>query len=132
MTATRAEPAFSETTAAFWTGGAQGELRIARCRACQHWIHPPKASCPRCWSTEVSADPVSGLGSIWSFTCNRLGPVAESGHAPIVAEVQLPEQPDLRLLTNIVKAALSDVRVGMEVHVEFERAGSAWIPVFAP
>jgi uncharacterized protein len=130
--AARAEPSFSETTAPFWTGGARGELRIMRCRACQLWIHPPKSSCPRCWSAEVSPDTVSGQGSIWSFTYNRLAPDGESGDAPIVAEVQLPEQPGLRLLTNIVKAALSDVQIGMAVHVEFERAGDAWIPVFAP
>jgi uncharacterized protein len=129
--AARVEPVINENSAAFWTGGALDELRIMRCRACQFWIHPPKANCPSCWSTEIGPEVVSGSGSIWSFTCNRLTAEGDSGEPPIIAEVELFEQPGLCLLTNMVDVALRDVRIGMAVHVQFEQTGDSWIPVFS-
>ncbi len=69
---------------------------------------------------------------MWSFTLNRLGQGDPDVDPPIVAEVELAEQPGLLLLTNLVTAAIGEVHTGMQVHVEFEQGGDAWVPVFAP
>jgi uncharacterized OB-fold protein len=50
----------------------------------------------------------------------------------VVAEVELAEQPGLRLLTNLVDCGPGSVRVGMDVTVCFARAGQASIPLFRP
>lgn len=75
---------------------------------------------------------MSGQGSVWSFTLNRLAPGDPDRDPQIVAQVELAEQPGLLLLTNVVGAAIGDVHIGMQVNVEFERSGDAWVPVFAP
>lgn len=126
----RPPPAVTERTGPFWTGGARGELLIQRCQACGRWAHPPLPMCPACHSRDVAPEPVSGRGTVWSFTINRY-PWSPGIRPPyVLAEVELEEQPGMRLLTSIVDC--DDVAIGMPVSVRFEPAGEAWIPVFAP
>jgi uncharacterized protein len=126
----RPAPAVTDRTAAFWSGGAVGELRIVRCQACGWWLHPPMPLCPQCHGRALVPEVVSGRGTVWSFTVNRYqwNPALEPPY--VLAEVELEEQPGLRLLTAIVDC--DDVVIGMPVQVRFEPAGDAWAPVFAP
>jgi uncharacterized protein len=126
----RPAPTVTELTSAFWTGGGIGELRIQRCQACGLWLHPPRPLCRRCLSPDLAPEVASGRGTVWSFTISRYQ-LARSLEPPyVLAEVELEEQPGLRLLTAIVEC--EDVRIGMPVQVRFEPAGDAWVPVFAP
>ena len=126
----------TELTAPFWRGGEVGELRVQRCDACRRWLHPPQPMCPSCHGRELHAEPVSGRGTVWSFTINRYqwAPGIEPPY--VLAEVELDEQPGLRLLTAIVDvdpvADPSEVAIGMCVEARFEQSGDAWVPVFTP
>ena len=73
---------------------------------------------------------VSGIGTVWSFTLNRYQWAPSLPPPYVLAEVELDEQPELRLLTAIVDC--DDVSIGMRVRVQFEPVGDAWVPVFAP
>jgi uncharacterized OB-fold protein len=128
--ANRPSPAVTERTSAFWTGGAHGELRITRCQACGWWLHPPAPVCRRCHGRQIEAEATSGRATVRSFTVNRYAWTAELQPPYFLAEVELEEQPGLRLLTSIVDC--EDVQIGMPVQVRFEQAGDCWIPVFAP
>ena len=128
--AERPAPSLTELTSAFWTGGAVGELRIQRCHDCDWWLHPPRPICPRCRGRDLGVELVSGRGTVWSFTTNRYQWISQIEPPYILAEVELEEQAGLRLLTAIV--GTDDVAIGMPVHVTFEQAGDAWVPVFAP
>ena len=50
----------------------------------------------------------------------------------VIAIVQLGEQPDLRLMTNIVGCSADEVAIDMPVRVEFRKQGEAFVPVFRP
>jgi len=126
----RPTPAISERTAAFWTGGANGELLIARCQACGWWLHPPLPVCRRCHGRDIRPEAASGHGTVWSFTINRYQWSPSMPPPQVIAEVELAEQPGLRLLTSVV--GCDEVTIGMPVRVRFEQAGDAWIPVFGP
>jgi uncharacterized OB-fold protein len=128
----RVEPPRSARTAAFWQGGAEGELRIARCQACGWYLHPPRPVCPRCRGRDVLPEAVSGRGTLWSFTCNRYPWVPSMPVPYVVAEVELVEQPGLRLLTNLVECEPDGARIGMDVTVCFAEAGDAYVPLFRP
>ena len=103
----------------FFAGLRRHCLGILRCTECRHWVHPPQASCPRCLSLSLTAETVSGRGTVYSFT------VANREFAPgikppyIGALVDLEEQETLRIVTNIVNVAIGDVRIGMAVRVLF-------------
>jgi uncharacterized OB-fold protein len=91
----RVLPAVTAESAAFWTGGAEGELRIYRCKSCQRYFHPPVGVCFRCHSRDVGPEAVSGRATVATYP-------------------------------------VEDVRIGMQVEVEFERRDDVWIPVFRP
>ncbi|MGH3558451.1 MAG: Zn-ribbon domain-containing OB-fold protein [Mycobacterium sp.] len=120
---------------AFWTGGAQGQLLIARCDECAHWVHPPAATCRDCGGTLV-ARPVSGRGTVFTYTVNlhAYNPAVPTPY--VIAIVELAEQHGLRLATNIVDCEPDSVVCGMRVEVQFEQHGAGadavFVPVFAP
>jgi len=126
----RVAPPLTERTAEYWLSGADGVLRIARCQACGRYLHPPQPACPDCHAQDVRFEPVSGQGTVYSWTINRYRWVSGMDPPYVLAEVELIEQEGLRLLTAIVGDGPETVRIGLTVTVTFERAGDAWIPVF--
>jgi uncharacterized protein len=128
----RVLPDPSMESKAFWTGGEQGQLLIYRCGACTQFFHPPAPVCFRCRSTNVGPEAVSGKATVTTYSVNR-HPWYPSFPPPyIVAIVELNEQPDVRLTTNIVGCSTEAIQVGMKVEVLFEHCDDVWIPLFKP
>lgn len=128
----RVVPPLTERTAPFWTGGESGRLLIARCQTCGWWLHPPLPVCRRCRGQDIKPEAVSGRATLWSYTVNRYQWSPALTPPYLIAEVELDEQPGLRLMTSIVDSDHADVSIGMALQVRFEQAGDAWVPVFAP
>jgi uncharacterized OB-fold protein len=128
----RVMPAVVPENEHFWTGGAEGELRILRCQACGHWIHPPAPICPMCLSRELAPEAVSGRAVVHTFTVNWQPWIPTFDPPYVVAIVALPEQEGLRLTTNIVGCEPDEVVIGMEVEVEFLEYDGVWLPLFRP
>jgi uncharacterized OB-fold protein len=74
---------------------------------------------------------VTGRGTVYSYTVNHQ-PWDGAGDVYAIALVELDEQPDVRLMTNIVGVGPDDVRIGMPVEVVFEDHGEVHIPLFRP
>lgn len=127
----RVPPQLTTVTEAFWTGGERGELMIHRCSACSTWFHPPRENCRQCHSSDVAPQTTSGKGVIRSFTINHQQWNPAGYAAPyVIAIVELIEQDDLRLITNIVDCDPSDVEIGAAVTVQFEPLDDVWLPLF--
>jgi len=124
-------PALEKDTAFFWTAGAEGRLLICRCQACGRYQHPPLPSCPECGGESAPA-PVSGKGRVATFTVNHQPWVPGMAVPFVFAAVELIEQPELYVLTNIVDCATDEVRIGMPVEVCFEQRGDIFLPQFRP
>jgi uncharacterized OB-fold protein len=116
----------------FWTGGADGELRILRCQDCGFWIHPPKPRCPECLSSAVSPETTGGRGTVYTFTLNHQPWNPTYEHPYVIAVVELDEQPNLRVTTNIHDCDPQDVHIGMPVEVTFLEVEDVWLPMFRP
>ena len=128
----RPEPELTPRTTEYWRSGADGLLRIARCQACGWYLHPPLPICPRCLDRDVRFEPVSGNGTVYSWTINRYPWVPSLPPPYVVATVALVEQEGLHITTSIIDCALDALEIGMPVRVTFEPAGDAWIPLFRP
>lgn len=128
----RVLPLVGERNAHFWTGGAHGELRFLRCRACRHWIHPPSPICSACLSRDLAVEATSGRARVASFTVNHQRWIPGFEPPYVVAIVEIEEQPSLRLTTNLVNVAAGDVRIDMPVRAVFEERDGVWIPLFEP
>jgi uncharacterized OB-fold protein len=129
--AARILPPLTAENRAFWTGGAERELRVQRCEACRRWVHPPASACPNC-SGELAAKPVSGRGTVFTFTVNHQAFRPEVPTPYVIAIVELAEQPDLRIPTNLVNCDPERVTCGLPVRVLFEPHGEIFVPLFEP
>ena len=136
----RLAPSPTPESEAFWTGGRNGDLLITRCRACGHFFHPPAPACWRCRSTDVAPEKVSGRATVAAFSVDRQPWIPGFEPPYIVAIVELADEPDVRLITNVVDVEPEDMRIGIEVEVFFEdwtglsgeEDTRVWIPLFRP
>jgi uncharacterized OB-fold protein len=130
MAATRPLPRLDPDNRAFWTGGAEGELRIMHCDDCDGWIHPPGPVCRHCLSENVSPKAVPGTGVVDTFTVNHQawGPGMETPF--VLARVAVDGAPGVILTTNIVNCPVDAVDIGDRVRVTFEQHEDVWIPLF--
>jgi uncharacterized protein len=136
----RLAPTPTAETREFWTGGRRGQLLISRCQDCGHYFHPPAPACWRCRSTDVAPEPVSGLATVAAFTVNRQPWIPGLEPPYIVAMVELVDEPDVRLISNVVDVSMDDLRIGLPVEVFFEDWTDAsgdedtrvWLPLFRP
>jgi uncharacterized protein len=126
-------PAIDAWNEAFWRGGCDGHLHIFRCSACAFFVHPPAPVCPSCYGRSVGPVAVSGRGTVYAFTVNHQQWGGRAASEPyVVALVELDEQAELRLLTNVVGCPPEAVRTGMAVTVRFLPRDDVYLPVFAP
>ena len=125
-------PVLTAENRAFWTGGAAGRLLIMRCTMCGRLHHPPAPLCPYCLADAVAPEAVSGRGILASFTINHQRWQPEMRVPFVIGLVELAEQRDIRLTTNIVRQPVDEVRIGQRLRVLFERHEDVWLPLFEP
>jgi uncharacterized OB-fold protein len=106
-------------TKPYWDATKEHRLLIKRCQDCQTAIFYPRSVCPSCMSDRVDWVAASGRGTIYSYTVVRRAPPQFVEDAPyVVALIDLAE--GVRLMSNVVGASPSDVRIGAVVEVVFE------------
>ena len=103
----------------FWDACKQHELSLQRCQGCGH-LRLPSPICPECLSMNSEWIKVSGRARLYTWTTifQRYHPAFAEELPYNVAVVELEEGP--RLITNIVGCSHEDLRIGMEVEVDYE------------
>jgi uncharacterized OB-fold protein len=118
----------------YWESCARGQLSIQQCVQCKTFRHLPTPTCPKCRSFEFQYTPVSGRGTIFSYTIAH-HPVHDAlkDRGPYnVILVNLDDAP-VRLVSNLVGVPNEQVKIGMPVEVVFEeQAPGVVIPRFRP
>ncbi len=104
----------------FYAFLARGELRLQRCSACSTWRHPPRLRCAHCGSHDVTWDPATGRGRVysWTVTHRAVDPAFTPPYAILV--VELEEGP--RLVGNLRGLEPSELVLDLPVVVEIEHA----------
>ena len=70
MNPPRPRPRLDAENRAFWTGGTDNRLCIAKCADCGQFTHPPKLMCRHCLSENIAPAAVAGTGEIDTLTIN--------------------------------------------------------------
>jgi len=126
-------PRMDEESKGYWEACRRHELRVQRCGSCRLLRFYPRATCPRCMSSDVEWILCSGRAEVYTFT------VTHQNHAPgfrdslpyVLGYVELEE--GVQMLTNIVECSPDDVKIGMPVEVTFEDVtDEIAIPRFRP
>jgi len=131
MAPTRPLPRPTPETQHFWNGTAAAELRLQRCRNCEHTYFPPQPCCPACASDDVEVVRASGRGSLYSYVItHRAAPGFEAPY--VIAVVELEEGP--RLVSNLVDVAPDPdaLTLDLPLQVTFESFGDVTLPLFRP
>ncbi len=130
MNPPRPRPKLDDDNRAFWTGGAQGKLKMMQCGDCGEFTHPPRVMCRHCQSENMAATAVAGTGAIDSFSVNHQ-PWAPGLEVPfVIARVRLDGVPGVYLTTNIVNCPVEDVNFEDKVRVTFEEQDGIFYPLF--
>ena len=113
-------PEVTLLTDPFWEGTKKHELRLQLCDDCPEYRFTPKDVCPTCTSVNATWTPVSGAGTVYSYSVVHRGPgPAFQEDAPyIVVMVDLAEGP--RILSHMTGCEPEDMKIGMPVTVVFE------------
>lgn len=125
----------TEQNRSWWLDGDGQRLLAAHCGRCVLWVPPTEADCPECGG-QLEPRPVSGEGTVYTYTVNFHPFNPEVPLPYVIAIVELIEQAGLRIATNIIDCEADSVYVGMPVEVQFERHDRAqdtvYFPVFVP
>lgn len=125
-------PELTAENRAYWTGGAVGELRIAFCDACDHAIHPPQLICPFCLGRSLTTRPLSGDGTLYSWTINRQQWSPDIPAPFALGVVDVDGAPGVRITAQLIDVDLDAIGIGDRVQVAFEQVGPVWFPIFRP
>lgn len=126
-------PALEPRTEAFWRACRAGRLEFTRCIPCNHLIHPSRPICPVCRGRQLDTAAVSGRATLHSFTVNHKAWFPGQPVPYVIAVVELVEQGSLRLVTNVIRCEINDVRIGMSLRVVFENLNDEIaLPLFEP
>jgi uncharacterized OB-fold protein len=109
----------------FWEALKAHALKLQACEH-GHLRFIPTEICSRCGSERWTWEPVSGRGTVYTYTVVHRGPTpAYQKDAPyVIAHVELEEGP--RMISNLIGCAPGQVRIGMPVEVVFEDASPEW------
>lgn len=123
-----------DRTSPFWRSVDRRAMTLPRCGACGRFHFYPRPVCPECWSDDLDWRPVSGKGTVWSYTIVRFAHGAHEGwktRVPYaVALIELEE--GVRMMGNVVDCAVESVRTGMAVRLVYREYEDGLIPAFVP
>ena len=132
---TRPLPKVEEAdTRAFWEATKNKELKYQQCDQCDTVVFYPRRHCTGCTSGTLVWKDASGEGSVYTYSIVRQSyhPFFRNKVPYAVAWIDLDEGP--RILSNVVgvEDAVSEVKIGMKVQVEWEEHEALSIPLFKP
>ncbi len=120
-------------TEPYWAACNEQRLVMQRCRACGHFRWQPAPICTRCQAPDHDWAPLSGRGRIYSWTVitHPVHPAAIAKVPYVVVEVELDDQPGLRMIANLLDAAPYAIAFDAPVRVCFEQhPAGQYLPMF--
>jgi uncharacterized OB-fold protein len=113
-------PTPSPLTAGFWDAAREHRLVVQRCDGCGALRHYPQPMCASCHSMDWSWTPVSGRGTVYTFTVTYqpFHPAWADRVPYAIATVELDE--GVRMMTDLPPEDTDEVAIGRPVECFFE------------
>ena len=113
-------PEPTATSAPFWAGVDDGELRMQHCAACSRWSFPPSTRCRHCATRDPAWHAVTGTGELvtWSVVHQAPFPAFQGDVPYVVGVVRLDEGP--QLMANLLEVDADRLAIGLRLRVVFE------------
>jgi uncharacterized OB-fold protein len=115
----------------FFEQAREGQLTAVRCGRCGALAVPPKEFCPACGQRQWEPVPLSGEGTIASYTIIRVAPRGHAADVPYaIAAVQMKE--GVSFLGRVVDVPLEQIAVGLPVRFRPLISGGQTAVAFGP
>ena len=116
-------PVADPVTRPYWESVKAHAMRVQCCEACGTHVFYPRPVCPACFSASLTWVPVSGRGTLYSFTVvHHAPPEFRSEGQYVVALVELEE--GVRLLSTLVEVApdpaSGEIQMGMPLELVYD------------
>ena len=110
-------------TEGFWAAAREGRLVVQQCEDCELLRHYPQYLCPSCHCDRWRWQPVSGRGTVFSFTITHqaFNPAWTARVPYAVVTVELEE--GVRLVSDLPDDDTEQVAIGKAVAVFFDEVG---------
>lgn len=122
-------------TEPYWEACNQDRLVMQRCDACRRLRWHPAPWCPDCQGRAHTWVELSGRGRVrtWTVITHPVHPAAFARVPYVVAEIELEEQVDLTMISNLVDIDPETITDALPVRVCFVAHPSGQkLPVFRP
>jgi uncharacterized protein len=104
-----------------WDGLARHELLMPKCNQCGDWNWIPYPACRTCLSEDLSWRPVSGQGTLMTFSVVHRAPPSFGADPYVTALVEMAERPrSIVMLGNVVAVPHEKLHIGMPMQVLYE------------
>jgi uncharacterized OB-fold protein len=120
----------------FWRSAAAHVLSLQKCQNCSFFSYPPRLACTNCHvdPPDFAWEPVSGRGRLKTWTIMRdaflPGFIPEVPY--VVADVELVEQPGLRVVARLANISEDELALDLDLEVCFDDvADGISVPEFA-
>jgi uncharacterized protein len=112
-------------TAGFFEAARRHELAIRRCDGCDAVLHMPRAYCHVCGSWEGRWEPVTGTGTVYSWTVveHQVHPLYPVPYTVVL--VELDDLPGTRLVGHL--AGAPSLAIGQRLEAWFEMLGDGTV-----
>jgi uncharacterized OB-fold protein len=103
----------------FYLFCSERKIMGVKCKRCDTIICPPRNLCPKCLADQLDWTELKGHGKLLTYTTIHFPPTQFQALAPYaVGIVKLEQGPQLSGMIKNVK--LEDLRIGMEIEVDFD------------
>jgi uncharacterized OB-fold protein len=115
-------PVPDASSAPYWAACAEHVLKLPRCSRCHEFTLPPDVTCPHCQSLDpaFTFEPVTGRGKVRSWTVIRQSFLSGFTVPFVLVDVQLDDQPQVRMIGQLLDGPDAPLGIGDAVTVAFE------------
>ena len=121
----------------FWDAADKHELKLQKCDDCHTYAHPPGPSCKNCGSTRMSWESFGSDVNATLYThvisYRPFLPGFQHDLPLIIAQAQLDEAPEVKIMCNLLECNEDEVKIGMPLKMTWQditedRALPQWVP----
>lgn len=113
-------PLITPTTKPFWDGLREEVINLQFCSSCDRHIFYPRSHCPSCLTPEIDWQPISGEGTLHTFTITSqpTAPHFADEVPQMLAMVDLDA--GIRMTSTLANVSRENIKVGMRLQPFFD------------
>jgi uncharacterized OB-fold protein len=127
----RARPGDPKESLPYWEALQDERVLLHRCHECRRYSYFPVGGCQWCGGdVEYEEVELTATVNTWTYSLLEFGPGMETPYLVVIANPDC--EPDLQIMSNLVRCRVSDVRIGMKLKPFFVHSADRSLLFFTP